>query len=268
MGQEQNTTTGRRGSTTVHRHWLANPELSDSGLRLMLWLDSHTHQYLADLSVARVAKELTWGRNRVKRVITHLEQLGLLRAVQQDRPGGGTRTVITLHLSAWSEPVVHSDTATANDGPSQTSAMVHGEARAVVHGEAPTYSNSIENMNSSKTQLTLVSAPSAFDQFWAVYPRKVGKPDAAISFKAALKRATAVTITDGLERWANHWTAEGTQTYFIPHPATWLNQDRFNDLPVRAVPKLSRNMQTLTNPTLTAQLAAIDARNNTGEISQ
>jgi hypothetical protein len=115
---------------------------------------------------------------------------------------------------------------------------------------------------------TRVSVPSAFDMFWANYPRKAGKPEAAISFKAALKRSTRCTIADGLERWLQHWSDEHTRTHFIPYPATWLNQDRFHDtLPV-SVPKQSRNMQTLTNPTLTAQLAAIDARNNQGEISQ
>jgi len=106
-----------------------------------------------------------------------------------------------------------------------------------------------------------VSRCSPFDLFWAKYPRRAGKPAAAESFKAALKRATADTITDGLDRWVEHWTAERTQTFFIPHPATWLNQDRFNDIPVLTQPAASRNVRTLTNPALAAKLAAIDARN-------
>jgi hypothetical protein len=119
---------------------------------------------------------------------------------------------------------------------------------------------------------TRVSVPSAFDQFWADYPRKAGKPDAVKAYKAACKRGDGPSpsryINRHLKQWVDHWKAEQTAQHFIPHPATWLNQDRFHDSPPLIVPKQSRNMQTLTNPTLTAALAAIDARNNQGEISQ
>jgi hypothetical protein len=120
---------------------------------------------------------------------------------------------------------------------------------------------------------TRVSVPSAFDQFWADYPRKAGRPDAARAYNSTLKRATSAglrrkAIMEGLADWIRYWEADQTAAMFIPHPATWLNQDRFHDTPPAIVPKQSRNMQTLTNPTLTAALEAIDARNNTGEISQ
>jgi hypothetical protein len=119
---------------------------------------------------------------------------------------------------------------------------------------------------------TRVSEPSDFDMFWVNYPRKAGKPDAERAYNAAVKRGdkrnARLYIRVGLAGWMKHWKAEQTAPMFIPHPATWLNQDRYNDLPPVPVPKQSRNMQTLTNPTLTAQLAAIDARNNQGEISQ
>jgi len=130
------TTTGRYGSIAVHRSWLANPELTDSGLRLMLWLVSHSDEYLAAMNVHRAANELGWSRNRIKRTTAELESLGLVETEQIARAGGGTVTRFTLHLDLWSEPdrVIHSD------GPPCTSAMVHGEAPAMVHGGAPTTS--------------------------------------------------------------------------------------------------------------------------------
>jgi hypothetical protein len=119
---------------------------------------------------------------------------------------------------------------------------------------------------------TRVSEPSDFDMFWINYPRKAGKPKAKLAYIAALRRGgssiRSMVIDEGLADWVRYWQAEQTAEHFIPNPATWLNQDRFHDTPPVTVPKQSRNMQTLTNPTLTAQLAAIDARNNTGEISQ
>ena len=43
--------------------------------------------------------------------------------------------------------------------------------------------------------------------------------------------------------------------------STFLNGDRWEDEDVEPEPRMSKTMQTLTNPTLQAQLAAIDARN-------
>lgn len=71
--------------------------------------------------------------------------------------------------------------------------------------------------------------PPGFAEFWIAYPRKVAKPAAIKAFKAALAKSDHATIIKGLET-AKHsaqWTRDGGQ--FIPHPATWLNQERWND---------------------------------------
>jgi hypothetical protein len=125
------TSTGRRGFVGVERAWLANPDLSDSGLRLMLWLDSHTHEYLRDLGVKRVAAEIGWSRNRVKRTLDELVDLGLVSVQQVPHTDGiNTRTLVTLHHEVWSE-----------GGPRRTPGGVHGDALGGVHGGAPTTSN-------------------------------------------------------------------------------------------------------------------------------
>ena len=73
------------------------------------------------------------------------------------------------------------------------------------------------------------SAPEAFTEFWALYPRKVGKI-------AALKawRSTAPKIADVRSALAWQVTQPGwvkDAGAFIPHPATWLNQRRWEDEP-------------------------------------
>lgn len=71
-----------------------------------------------------------------------------------------------------------------------------------------------------------------FARFWDAYPRKVAKPEAQKSFKkidpdddllAAMLRA--------IERWkkSDQWQKDGSA--FIPYPATWLNQHRWEDEP-------------------------------------
>lgn len=71
-----------------------------------------------------------------------------------------------------------------------------------------------------------------FPDFWAAYPRKVGRGAAAKAFKAALaKGTTAAEIAAGLnrQRWPDN-------PQFIPHAATWLNQTRWLDDPTAAAP--------------------------------
>lgn len=71
---------------------------------------------------------------------------------------------------------------------------------------------------------------SLFDSFWSAYPRKVAKPEA---LKAWIKHKPdaelAAAIVKGLERAkrSKDWLKDDGQ--FIPHPATWLNQRRWED---------------------------------------
>lgn len=66
-----------------------------------------------------------------------------------------------------------------------------------------------------------------FEQFWAIYPRKVDKKKAYKSFKAAVKANTLESILSGTEKYAKQ--VQGTETKFIKHPSTFLNNESFID---------------------------------------
>lgn len=68
---------------------------------------------------------------------------------------------------------------------------------------------------------------------WGLYPRRVGKPAARKALKAALKDATLDEILLGLRPWIDYWEDRDEPEY-VPHPSTWLNQQRWNDLPPAA----------------------------------
>ncbi|MEQ1405656.1 hypothetical protein ABK249_11995 [Neorhizobium sp. Rsf11] len=72
------------------------------------------------------------------------------------------------------------------------------------------------------------SSPADFDRFWETYPHKIGKPRAIKAFAAARKRADLETILDGLRRYV-------AKTDDRPwcNPATWLSEDRWDDLPAK-----------------------------------
>lgn len=79
---------------------------------------------------------------------------------------------------------------------------------------------------------------SDFDLVWQAYPRKVGKGAARkVWAKLAPDTATVQKMLDTLnwQRTQPQWLKDGGQ--FIPHLATWLNQERWEDEPV-AVPQM------------------------------
>lgn len=68
--------------------------------------------------------------------------------------------------------------------------------------------------------------PTAFDRFWKVYPRRTARGAAVTAFAKAVKRADAETIISSASEFAASPKGRGE---FVPHPATWLNQDRWTD---------------------------------------
>ena len=69
--------------------------------------------------------------------------------------------------------------------------------------------------------------PNYFDEFWAVYPRKIGKGAARKAYGNALKRATVEEILTGAKRYA----ATKPDPQFTKHASTWLNADCWLDEP-------------------------------------
>jgi uncharacterized protein YdaU (DUF1376 family) len=69
-----------------------------------------------------------------------------------------------------------------------------------------------------------------FETFWAAYPKHVGKAAAVKAF-AALKADDAIlgTLLDALARHCRlpQWVKDDGE--FVPHPATWLRQRRWED---------------------------------------
>jgi hypothetical protein len=69
--------------------------------------------------------------------------------------------------------------------------------------------------------------------FWNDYPRKIGKFMARKAFLSVKpwNQATCDAIFEGLDRWVNHWRDNEIERKFIPYPATWINQHRWEDEP-------------------------------------
>lgn len=68
-----------------------------------------------------------------------------------------------------------------------------------------------------------------FDRFWKVYPNKKGKGVARTAFQKAQEKVSVDVMISAVEnqKQSRQWKEDGGK--YIPHPATWLNQERWED---------------------------------------
>lgn len=66
-----------------------------------------------------------------------------------------------------------------------------------------------------------------FDDFWAMYPRRVAKADARKAW-VKIPKSLHTGILSALFEWRRIW-ADSTEVQFIPYPATWLRGERWED---------------------------------------
>lgn len=81
-----------------------------------------------------------------------------------------------------------------------------------------------EITSSFKTKL------QGFDEFWSAYPRKTGKEAAARAWathKCSQRLAEILAAIESQKTWPQ-WNKAAGQ--FIPHPKTWINQHRWEDI--------------------------------------
>lgn len=71
--------------------------------------------------------------------------------------------------------------------------------------------------------------PEAFEAFWHLYPRKVGKGAAERAWNTHVAKGHGMAIVELLAGQLGQadWVKEGGK--YIPYPATWLNQHRWLD---------------------------------------
>lgn len=102
------------------------------------------------------------------------------------------------------------------------------------NGDKPTL-GWIRRVPEKKAKRKVTTYPAEFEKFWSAYPRKTGK---GLAFKAwkqyedpsqlAARCCTAL-------KWqckSTDWTKDNGQ--FVPLPATYLNQSRFDDEPAKS----------------------------------
>lgn len=114
--------------------------------------------------------------------------------------------------------------------------------------------DTIEDKNTPKAPKGGDVQERRFAAFWEAYPKKVGKEAARKAWKkvkpdAALHERILMAVDTA--KGCDQWRREGGR--YIPNPATWLNQGRWDDEPTQAFSPARQPQQAQTsNPFLAA----------------
>ena len=180
-------------------------------------------------SQVTIAEESGLSERTVRTMLGHLEQIGVVER-RSRRGGEGHQTAktdaYTLHPNGRTE--APADVAGSPKRPANGSQATGNQQQIT-----PLIEVDREEVDRDTREGALIPVLSAFDAFWSVWPKKVGKPDAERAWAKAVRSATPETIMAGAIAYRDNPGRPERQ--FIPHPATWLNRQGWNDeLPERS----------------------------------
>lgn len=206
--------------TQVPNEWIRDRRLSLKAKGLLAQLLSHATGW--EISINRLASVNNCGRDLIRAAVEELEAAGYLERLEQSREGGrfSDRTWITSEPSAG----LPSSEKPLSEKPSSVNATT----------KKTILKKTIDKKTISKSE-------SDFEEFYSLYPRKVGKATARKAFEKALANNDVEVIFDGVRRLVEDPNLPDTQ--FIPYPATWLNREGWNDEPYP-----SREVKGFTKP--------------------
>lgn len=190
---------------------------------VLLAIADHQGEIGAWPSIATLARMVNASERSVQRDIQDLVNLGELEVHVQQAPSRGQ---YKANLYWVTLPTLSGVTKNAA-GVTNTQPGVTDSASGVTAGGALTLIEPLQKPNKNLAQEKL---ERAFSEFWQVYPRKVGKGAAKKAFAKAHAKANGDVVL-GAQRFA----ADPNLPYeknFIPHPATWLNDERWDDEPL------------------------------------
>lgn len=190
---------GLKPATKIVLYWIADHYNHDTGACFP------SHKRLAELC--------EMSRQSVINHIQILKELNILEASNRIRENG-SNTSCEYKLLIENEDVQNIDTPSTN----------------ILHEDVQLFNtNNLVNTNliSEQDNYSDPKDKDYFSMFWDYYPKKVGKTYAKKCFLKAIKNTDAFTIVDKVIQYAK--SVEGKSKQFIPNPATWLNQGRWED---------------------------------------
>jgi hypothetical protein len=208
-------------------------------------------------SMATIGEAAGCSETIAREAIHELERVG---AVKVERTVGGTKQTNRYVLDAMNRRGPRNPPESRGRNPSESrggTRLKELEAALPLVGDLQVGANTTPRNEFG----------AVFDLFWDLAVRKSGKAAARSALKSAMKKADLRTAIGPAWRQANEAWATWPDKTKVPHPSTWLNQERWDDDPVephsRPVGKMERAdrlVETVGDHTPDEVLDAIFAR--------
>jgi hypothetical protein len=195
--------------TIISNEWLRDERLSFKARGLLAYIESHSIEW--QISVTWLAAHSVEGKEALRSAIAELELYGYLKREQENTGGRFGEVRWTTQEPVTDEPLAENPLA---------------ENRAL----KKTIDKKTIDKNIEREQ---------FDEFWNLYPKKIDKTQAVRQFKRALNRVTFEDILAGVIRFSADPNLP-EEKRFIKNPATWLNNNGWEEGPLPPRKKTSK----------------------------
>jgi len=192
--------------TQIPNSWARDERLGYRARGILLLLMSHQDGW--KISLEHLANDGPDGITAVRTAINQLQEFGYLTRNQI------RNEMNQIEGAEWilSDPF-------EKDEPASENLILGNQSENLISGNL-----TLKNTISKEENRILIL--QQFERFWKIYPRRVGKSAALKAFEKALVIEDPEVIISRLTAWAERPLPE---MRFIPHPATWLNQGRWQD---------------------------------------
>jgi hypothetical protein len=200
--------------TIIPNSWIRNTGLSVNANFLLVYLLTHEIGY--NITFNQIEREIGLGETAIRTAMNQLKDAGWLethRTVDERGYNAGLAWI----LKEPNMPLVNENPNLANpdlDNPDLD------------------WQGTIENNKYKKTtnKEILIIQTQHFEKFWNAYPRKVAKKSALKAWLNVVSPDLVDAVIAGAIRFAHDPNLPIEQ--FVPHPATWLRAERWNDGPL------------------------------------
>jgi hypothetical protein len=212
------------------------------------WIDDDKYGYPSHASIGKRANISTAS---VKRGIKALEGIGALVVVPRwigaegkptaEKPEGKPERTSNGYFIRYAQPLSDPTPGQSEPHPlGQSEPDPSGQIRPSKKNQFEVEPFELEIAQAVEIAEVVPEWQIEFEQFYALYPRKKAKDKALIVWKK-LKDEHRRLALKAIHEHVAYWEEEQTGQKFIPHPATWLNQKRWDDVLVYEAPKGKNN---------------------------
>jgi hypothetical protein len=187
--------------TQIPNAWLRDQRLSLRAKGLLGQLLTHSQGW--SVSIKSLAQKNGCGRDAIRSAVRELEECGYLTRQQERQAGGEFGETVWFTSEPMTDLPMTEKPTTVNPTP--------------------------KNNNSKNNNSKHLPIDDAFEEFWEIYPRKVGKSAAKRALAVVSRETSLDDILAGARRIANDPNLPPKS--FIPYPATWLNRSGWEDEP-------------------------------------